>query len=57
MGNGKIVIFNFNELIKEQFLYFIIVISFKNIMFVSVISNFMKREVIFFVVNNRYGGL
>lgn len=51
-GNGKIVTLNFNELIKEQLSYFIIAISFKNIMFVSATSNPMKREPTPFAVNN-----
>lgn len=55
-GNGKIVTLNFNELIKEQLSYFIIAISFKNIMFVSATSNPMKREATPFAVNNRHGG-
>lgn len=55
-GNGKIVTLNFNELIKKQLSYFIIAISFKNIMFVSATSNPMKREATPFAVNNRHGG-
>lgn len=55
-GNGKIVTLNFNELIKEQLSFFIIAISFKNIMFVSATSNPMKRETTPFAVNNRHGG-